>query len=186
MPTRLITQPAALAVSLASAKLNLRIDNSDSDAIITAWIQGITTHAEHITGRSFINQTWRVTLDAFPDAIEIPCPVSSVASVKYLDTLGAEQTLAANQYIVDMVSEPGAIVPAVGVTWPDTYDRINSVYVDVVAGYGATDASVPDGIKLYILAKLTEQYDPAIRLEKDTVQASFLDSLLDRYRVWSL
>ena len=186
MTARLITPSAALAVSLASAKLNLRIDNSDSDAIITAWIQGITTHAEHITGRSFINQTWRVTLDAFPDAIELPCPVSSVTSVKYLDALGIEQTLAANQYFVDTVSEPGQIVPAAGVTWPDTLDRINAVYVDVVAGYGATDASVPDLIKLYILAKLTEQFDPSVRMEKDTVQASFLDRLLDRFKVYSL
>ena len=186
MQTRLITPPAALAVSLASAKLNLRIDDNASDAIITAWIQGITAHAEHITGRSFINQTWRVTLDAFPDSIPLPCPVSSVTSVKYLDKLGAEQTLDADQYFVDTASEPGAIVPAVGVTWPDTYDRINAVYVDVVAGYGATDASVPDGIKLYILAKLTEQYDPSVRPEKDTVQASFLDRLLDRFKVYSL
>ena len=186
MTARLITPPEALAVSLASAKLNLKIDSSDQDAIITAWIQGITAHAEHITGRSFINQTWRVTLDAFPSAIKLPCPVSSVTSVKYLDTTGAEQTLAANQYLVDSVSEPGVIVPAVGASWPATYPQVNAVYVDVVAGYGATDASVPDGIKLYILAKLTEQFDPAIRLEKDTVQASFLDCLLDRYRVWSL
>lgn len=71
-----------------------------------------------------------------------------------------------------------------GKAWPTTCDRINAVNVDVVAGYGETEASIPKGIKLYILARLVEQYDPAIRVEKDTVQSSFLDGLLDRYKVY--
>ena len=183
MPTRLIIPPAALPVSLAEAKLNLRIDGNEQDSLIEAWIHGITAHAEHLTGRSFINQTWRVTLDKFPDAIELPVPASSV-TVKYLDDAGIEQTLDPADYIVDTASEPGYAVPGVGKAWPGTYDRINAVNVDVVAGYGATDASIPKGIKLYILARLVEQYDPAIRVEKDTVQSSFLDGLLDRWKVY--
>lgn len=183
MPTRLITPPDALAVSLDEAKLNLRIDGNEQDSMIEAWLHGIIAHAEHVTGRSFINQTWRVTLDEFPDAIELPVPVSSVV-VKFIDETGVEQTLDPADYIVDSVSEPGYAVPGVGKTWPTTYDRINSISVDVVAGYGATDASVPRGIKLYILARLVEQYDPAVRVEKETVQSSFLDSMLDRYKVY--
>lgn len=185
MVTRLITPPAALPVSLASAKMNLRIDDSDQDDLITAWIEGITAHAEHYTGRSFVNQTWRVTLDTFPDAIELPPPVSSVISLKYLDEEGTEQTLDPTDYIVDSVSEPGYLVPGVDKAWPATYDRINAVYVDVVSGYGATYTDVPAGLRLYILAKLTEQFDPSVRVEKDTVQASFIDSMLDRYKVYA-
>lgn len=184
MPTRLITPHAALPVSLAEAKLNLRIDGNEQDTMIEAWLHGITAHAEHVTGRSFINQTWRVTLDAFPDAIELPVPVSSV-TVKFLDEAGIEQTLDPADYLVDSASEPGYAVPNVGKAWPTTYDRINAVNVDVVAGYGATEASVPNGIKLYILAKLVEQYDPAIKAEKDTVQSSFIDRLLDPYKVYA-
>ena len=184
MPTRLITPPEALAVSLDEAKLNLRVDGTEQDSLITAWIDGITAHAEHLTGRSFINQTWRVTLDDFPDAIELPC-VPSAVTIKYLDLAGAEQTLDPADYIVDSVSEPGYAVPGVGKAWPETYDRINAVNVDVVAGYGATEADIPQGIKLYILARLVEQYDPATRVEKDTVQSSYLDRMLDRYRIYA-
>ena len=184
MPTRLITPPAALAVSLASAKANLRIDDDAQDAIIPAWIAGITAHAEHYTGLAFINQAWRVTLDAFPDAIELPSPVSSVTSVKYIDEQGAEHLLANTEYTVDAVSRPGRIVPAYGKTWPTTRDQINAVTVDVVAGFGITDADVPDTIKLYILAKLTEQFDPAVRVEIGTVQASYIDRLLDPVKVY--
>ena len=184
MPTRLITPPAALAVSLAEAKLNLRIDGNEQDSMIEAWIHGITAHAEHLTGRSFINQTWRVTLDSFPDAIELPGPVSSV-TVKYIDEAGTEQTLDQADYIVDSASEPGYAVPGVGKAWPATYDRINAVNVDVVAGYGDSEVNVPKGITLYILARLVEQYDPAVRVEKDTVQSSFLDRMLDRWKVYA-
>lgn len=188
MPTRLITPPAALPVSLAEAKLNLRIDGDEQDSTIEAWLHGITAHAEHITGRSFINQTWRVTLDEFPDAIELPVPVSSV-TVKYLDEAGAEQTLDPADYIVDSVSEPGYAVPGVGKAWPTTCDRINAVNVDVVSGYGASEAYIPNGIKTYIIAKLIEVYDPAIGINVLTVgkpyTVSYIDGLLDRYKVYS-
>lgn len=181
MTTYLLTPPAALAVSLATAKEHLKITNSDQDALVTAWIDGITAHAEHATGRSFINQTWRVTLDKFPDAIEIPANAAS-ATVKYYDTAGVEQTLDPADYVVDTANS--YIVPGVDKSWPETYERINSVNVDVVCGYGASDANVPKGLKLYICAKLVEQYDPASVPEKGTVQASFIDSLLDRFKAY--
>lgn len=184
MATRLITPPAVLPVTLAEAKSNLRIDDDAQDSLITAWIEGITSYAEHETGRSIINQGWRVTLDKFPTAIELPPPVYSVSSVEYLDPDGIEQTLDPADYIVDAVSEPGYVVPGVGKSWPETYDRINSVMVDVVSGYGPAPEDVPPGLRLFILAKLTEQFDPAVRMEKDTVQSSFIDKMLDRFKVY--
>lgn len=183
MATYLITPPAALAVPLQTAKDHLKITGSDQDALVTAWIEGITAHAEHVTGRAFINQTWRVTLDSFPTDIEIPANASSV-TVKYYDTNGVEQTLDPADYVVYSANAPGYIVPNVGKAWPATYERINSVNVDVVCGYGASDANVPAGLKLYILAKLVEQYDPASVPDKGTVQSSYIDSMLDRFKTY--
>ena len=182
MPTRLITPPAALAVSLASAKANLRIDDDAHDPIITAWLLGIIAHAEHYTGLAFVNQAWRVTLDAFPDEIELPAPVSSVTSVKYVDETGTEKTLAQAAYTVDAASRPGRIVPAYGKEWPATRDQINAVTVDVVAGFGASPDDVPGGIRTYILAKLAEQYDGE---DAKRVANSYIDRLLDPYKVWA-
>lgn len=186
MTTRLITAPAALAVTLAEAKSNLRIDGTDMDALVTAWIEGVTSHAEHLMGGSIINQTWRTTLDTFPDAIKLyNPPIVSVSYVKYYDLDNVLQTLDPADYTVDIVSEPGYIVPAPDTTWPYTYDKINAVEVQYVAGYGASDTYTPKNIKLYILAKLVEQFDPNTRPEKDTIQSSFIDRLLDRHTVWS-
>jgi len=187
MSNKLITAAAAPAVTLADAKLSLRIDGTDMDAIIPAWVAGVTAHAEHCTNRAIINQTWKLTLDSFPTAIELPTsPVASITSIKYYDTSNVQQTLSALDYFLDNSSDYGLhyVVPVAGTIWPDTYDRINCVEVTYVAGYGASDTYTPAGIKLYLLAKLVEQFDPAVRMEKDTVQASYIDSLLDRYRVY--
>jgi uncharacterized phiE125 gp8 family phage protein len=186
MTVRLVTPPAALALSLASAKAALRIDGSDQDELVSSWVAGIVSYAEHITGRSFVNQGWRVTLDAFPDAIELPRPpVIQVASVQFLDSNDALQTLSPADYVSDIASEPGYVVPARGKSWPATYDEINAVTVECTCGYGANESAVPAGIKLYILAKLREQFDPAIHADRGAVQSSFLDSLLDPFKVYA-
>lgn len=185
MTTQLITPPAALAVSLDDAKANLRVDGADMDDLITAWLEGITAHAEHYMGRSIINQTWRLTLDAFPDALKLyNPPIVSVSSVKYYDEDNTLQTLDPADYALDNASEPGYIVPAPDVDWPDTYDKINAVIVEYVAGYGATAASTPKDIKLYILAKLSEVFDPNAR--PNEVTSSFTCRLLDRRKIWSI
>lgn len=187
MTTRLITPPAELAVSLAEAKQNLRIESDDTslDQLITAWLGGVIDHAEHRMGRAIISQTWRVTLDRFPDAIELAMPpLVSVTSLKYIDAEGVEQTLDPQDYLIDAVNEPGYVVPAQGRAWPTTADQINAVSVEFVCGYGADSTSTPKAIKTYILAKLVEQFDPATRSESVTVQSSYLDRLLDRYMVY--
>jgi uncharacterized phiE125 gp8 family phage protein len=195
MTTRLITPPAALAVDLDLAKKHLKIDPVDTatdainDATVTAWIKGITGHAEHYMGRSLINQTWRVTLDKFPDAIKLyNPPLVSVASLKYLDENGVERTLDPADYKVDGVSEPGYIVPAPGTEWPNTdCAQVNAVYAEFICGYGTTHADVPDDIKLYIVAKLLEQYDPnasAAATVGKPYKVSYIDSMLDRYKVY--
>ena len=192
MTSRLLTPPTTLAISLEDAKASLRIDptgdvdaDAATDMLVTAWIAGITAHAENYLGRAIIEQTWRVALDAFPDAIKLPAPpVISVTSVKYLDENGVQQTLDPADYLLDAESEPGWLVPEYGFRWPTTYDQVNAVTVDVLCGYGDDDTSVPPQIRLYLLAKLREQYDPAVRPEKETVQASFIDRLLDQYRVF--
>jgi uncharacterized phiE125 gp8 family phage protein len=180
MTYRLITPPVNMAVSLADARTAGRLNGTALDTELEMVVRGITEDAEHATGRAFITQTWRVTLDSFPDAIRLAAsPVQSVASVKYLDVSGVEQTLDPLDYTVDLVSEPAYIAPAPDLAWPTTYDRINAVYVDFVCGYGSADTDVPSGVKSYILAKVASHYAPA-----GTPELGYFPRLLDRYRVY--
>lgn len=189
MTTTVITPATELPITLAAAKDALHEDTADKDADITDWINGIAAYVMHYTGRALTYEGARVTLDEFPNregggdgAIRLDGPpVVSVQSVKYLDVDGTLQTLDPQDYLVDLVSEPAYVVPAPGKTWPTEYDRINAVTVDYTRGYSADATGIPAGITLYIKAKLREQFDPASRVERDTVQSSFIDHLLDPY-----
>lgn len=162
MTTHLITPPAALAVSLAAAKVHLRITSDDLDASIATWIEGITAQTEHDVGRSFITQGWRLTCAGFGLALRLDHPpVISIESVSYYDTDGALQVLAPAAYHVHSVGAPGFITPAPGAAWPATQVRADAVIVDYTCGYGPTEASVPACAKLYILGALAIQFDGA-------------------------
>jgi uncharacterized phiE125 gp8 family phage protein len=185
MSTRLIVPPAELAVSMEAARRSARANGTSLDDEIMGKVRGFIEDAEHETARAFIEQTWSVTLDAFPmsprggpGAIQLAkSPVISVDYVKFYDVDGVQRTLDPADYQVDNVSEPGYVVPAPGKAWPATADRINAVEVQYVCGYGASPDDVPAAIKQYILGKLEDSYYPS-------TGAQYLCRLLDRYRVY--
>lgn len=181
-----VSGPAALAVSMEEAKQNLRIDADDIalDMLIEIWIRGITAEAEHTAGCFFVNRKMRVTLDTFSAAVRLAAPTFSVESVKYNDTAGVQQVLDPQDYYVDKVSRPGYVVPGTGKTWPSTA-AINAVVVDFTAGFGADAASMPDCARLYIIARLAEQWEPSTKDFKATSQSQYITRLLDPIKVYS-
>lgn len=178
--------PVALALTMAEAKQALRIEEDDTslDTMISIWVAGITAEAEAQTRRAFVNRGMRVTLDVFPDAIQLSAPTFSVEAVRFLDPDGVTQTLDPADYYVDRVTIPGYIVPARGKAWPATESHVNAVSVDYTAGYGPTAATVPDTVRLYILARLQELWDPAAREFRETHCSIFVSRLLDSLIVY--
>lgn len=183
-----ITSPGSEPITLAEAKAHCRIEVSDDDALITAFITAAREECEHELGRSLIAQTWEKVMDSFPDAIELLMPpIQSVTSVKYLDTIGVEQTLSSSLYALDKDSEPGWLVPASGTDWPTTGDYINAVRVRFVAGW-ANAAAVPENIKTWIKVRVATLYEnrEATTAGIAVQKVPYIDSLLDRYRIASL
>lgn len=178
MSLRLITPPAALAVSLDAARTAARMTGTSLDAEIERHVRAITKEAEHATGRAFITQTWRLTLDAFPAMILIPrAPLIALVSVKYYDADGVLQTLTTDDYLVDAESEPARVTPAPDTCWPATQTRVGAVQVNYSCGYGADDSAVPEEAKDYILAMLEQIYYPSSAAE-------YLPRLLDSLQVY--
>src|SRR4051794_5651410 len=71
----LVTPPAAEPVSLAEAKLYLRVVDSAEDSMITNMIAAARLLCEAEVDRSFINTTWDLILDGWPnDGSPIPTP----------------------------------------------------------------------------------------------------------------
>lgn len=181
-------QPALEPVTVAEAKAHLRIDRSDEDAYIASLITVARQGAENRTERTLINTTWKLTIDAFPEAILLPVPpIVSVQSIAYINYAGATVVLDPADYVLDRASEPGWVTPAIGKTFPSALG-INSVTVTYVAGYGALAADVPAPIRHWILLAVGEMYDGnrSVSAERPRVPQDFADGLLDPYRFFGV
>lgn len=153
MSARIITtEPSVEPVSLAEAKLYLRVTNDAQDDVITSLIEAARKYAELYCNRAFIDTVFDQSYDfGFPDVFYLtPVPVDSVTSITYLDEAGASQTLSSSLYRTDVASEPGRIEPAYGEVWPTTYPVINAVTVRFKSGYGTAGTDVPEGIRTAI------------------------------------
>jgi len=143
----LATGPSEEPLSVAEFKAHARIDITTDDTLIGAYLTAARQFVEGFTRRALVTQTWDLYLPAWPtgSAIRLPRPpLQSVTHVKYTDSDGVQRTLAADQYDVDIYSEPGRIRLAYGCSWPsDTLTPTNPITVRFVAGYGAA-AAVPE------------------------------------------
>lgn len=172
-------------VALSDLKDHLRVTDTTDDALLTALIVSCRNFAENTLGRALITQTWVKTLDAFPNAIELPYPpTQAITSVVYLDDAGVSTLLAAAAYELDDKTEPGWLVPAYDYQWPTTRQSINAVTVTYTAGYGDI-GNVPQAIKTWIMLQCGHLYEnrEATLIGAPIVSLPFIDSLLDPYRV---
>lgn len=126
-------------------------------------IKAAREYCQNFQNRAYVNQTWELWLDQFPDIdyIELPLPpLSSVTSVKYYGTDNTEYTLSADDYSVDVKSEPGKVYLRHSKSWPTTVLRpYQGVCVTYVAGYGATAAYTPQAVKQAMLLLIGHWYN---------------------------
>jgi uncharacterized phiE125 gp8 family phage protein len=71
MGLTLLAAPEGELLSIAEAKLHLRIEQEehDEDDLILALVRAATEYAETYTRRVFLEQKWRLTLDNFPSGM---------------------------------------------------------------------------------------------------------------------
>jgi uncharacterized phiE125 gp8 family phage protein len=160
---RVITGPTAEPVTLAECKVDLRVDHTADDTLITALIVNCRQEAELLARRSFVNQTLELSLSGWPcdNAIRLPFPpLVSITSVTYTDVDNVSATMPCTDYIAIVDLEPGLVTLAKGKTWPTAILRpIMPIRVRYVAGYGATAASVPERYKTLIRALVAVRYE---------------------------
>ena len=204
MPMQLITPPAGEPISLAEAKLHLRVDFDDDDSLIQVLISAARQAAETLTNRQFVTARWRMVLDSFPgpSLMGVPAgqtftlpghailltksPVTSVVEIRYLDMAGIWQVMPAAHYTVDSACEPARITPVFGQIWPIALPQIGAVSVIFDAGYGNASA-VPEGIKTWIKLRVGSLYvhrEEVASMTRGRIDPlPFIDGLLDPYKV---
>lgn len=158
----LVTEPAEEPVSLTEAKSHLRVDIDDDDTLISSLITAAREVVEKLSRRALVTQTWRLSLDEWPDGDEIDIPkppLQSVSSITYTDSDDTTTTWSSSLYEVDADSEPGRVKLAYGESWPaDTLAETNPIKITFVAGYGEA-ADVPDRWKQAIKLILGHWYE---------------------------
>lgn len=187
----LVTGPAIEPVSVAEAKAHLRVDADTDDALITALVAAARQHAEAVTRRALITQTWELVLDGWPSGGEIALPLpplQSVTSIAYTDADAGEHVLDAGDYLVDTAAEPGRIVrTAAG--WPSvSLQEAAAIRVRFVAGYGDAAADVDEAIRQAILLLVGHWYENREAVVGTGAVPKPLplafDALLWPYRIW--
>lgn len=183
---KVITPVAVESVTLEEAKLHLRVDGTDEDALIGGLISAAREWAEHYTGRALAPQTLEMALDQFPEDfidLDLP-PVSSVTSIKYTDSTGVEQTLATDQYAFSLYGEARRISLTYGNSWPTTQAIANAVRIRYVTGYTTTPKAAKAAILLMVGHLYANRED--VTTSKTELLPNGAKALLDPIKIWGL
>lgn len=164
MPVRTVA-PALSPVTVAEAKITLRVEHEDDDGLIETLIGVATGYLDGyagILGRCLISQTWRADFSAFPGCqwIKLPLlPASSVTHVKYIDGDGSLQTLTSGWYSLVTTAHGAHVYLDDDYSWPTTNETPSAVQVTAVYGYGSAASDVPASLRYAIHLHVAHLYD---------------------------
>lgn len=187
-----LEEPAAEPVTLAEAKAHIRVDNDDSNTLITALIVAARQFVESFSGRTLAQRSYTQTMEYFPDSgkdiVLRRSPVKSVTSVKYFDSTGADITMVVGtDYRVDTTVIPARIrLPVAsnttGALWVRGFAADDCVRIVYLAGAD----NVPTAAKQTILLLVGHWFE---NRESVTVGATSkvvdqtVNALMDSYRI---
>lgn len=154
--SQVITAPTTEPVSLADAKLHLRVDIADDDMLIARMISGAREMLEERLGLALMTQTRDVYALTFPTGTVLTLPygpLQSVTGVYYTETdSSSELTFDAASYLTQ--TWRNAIVLKSGYSWPSDA----SMRVRYVTGYTSASA-VPETINQALLLLVGHWYE---------------------------
>ena len=165
MPTRVVTPSTALALSLADARDQLRVNDEYETEHLERLIHAAKRAAEGELNRFLLDTVLDETFAQWKGGFCLylsHSPVlatGDVTSISYFDTDEASQTLANSNYIVNVSQsgkcfielDPDGTLPSVSTrAWPWT--------VRYTAGYGTASTDLPENIS-HALRLLVEDFD---------------------------
>lgn len=173
--------PTSEPITLAEAKLFMKIIEDDEDTLIESMIVSAREYVENYTNRQIMTATFELTNEIIFSGMALPkSPLTSVSKIEYMDENGAYQTMSSSDYYV--YAEYG--IHKLSVTTMPAYKCDKRAFkITFTAGY----ATVPDTIKSYMkilvstLYENREHYTVGVRV--DTNSNPMIDKMLDMFRV---
>lgn len=151
--------PEAEPVTLADARLNLRIEHDSEDALLEGLIRAAREEVEAACGLALIDQSWRLVLDRMPRSSRVLLrrhPVREILSVTVYDRDGAAAVIDPAQYQLDAHARPARLHFADG---PAPGLALNGIEIDFTAGFGEAGTDVPDLLKRAMLLLVAHWYE---------------------------
>lgn len=165
----LVTPPTVEPLAIGDVRDALRLAENDEVPLLERYITAARQQVENDTQRKLVTQTWDVSIDYWPCGNEPLClplaPIQSVTSITVYDEDGTGTVLSTDTYAVDAASAPARIYLKTGQSWPSNVRTYVSGVIRVVAGYGASGASVPMALRHameYLVAHKFENREPVI------------------------
>ncbi len=189
------TEPVTLAEAKLWIRHGLASSDTSEDAMISAMISGAREIAEERCKRSFVNHTYEIIRDSFPDdstgPIKLPRPplstVSSDLTITFIKEGSAADstTIDATAITVDHHSEPGRVYPSPDNEWPSCVaDRPDAITISYKAG---NNSVCPQPVKDWIKMRVAGYYGQREAFVAGTMltpmSRDFIDGLLDPFRI---
>jgi uncharacterized phiE125 gp8 family phage protein len=188
MPAILLAGPAREPITLAEAKLYLRVDHDSEDVLIGSMITAARATVEALTRRVLIDQRWRIVRDAWPASGLIALPVNplrEITSAHVLDAAGGETPVPLVALTADVARLPGLIrVARGGVPLPGR--PIAGIAIDVIAGHGEEADHVPSPLIEAVRVVLAHFYEHRDVAGAGAAFPARLDALVAPFRVTRL
>lgn len=146
-----IADPESEPVTMSDAKLYLRIDDNNNDALVSDLIIAARIIAENWLRKSLITQTWKLAYDyGVPPVVGLPMgPINAISSVIIFNRDGTNTTLDPSTYYLN-AAQNALVLNSVLISF--------QIEITYTAGYGDA-TTVPKPIKQGMLAHIAAMYD---------------------------
>lgn len=146
----LVDGPSLEPVTLAEAKIWLKVDNADDDDLIRALIVAARLMVEAEIGQVLIGQNWRLVGDHWPLGDTIPVRIGHILGVtgaRVLSSDGTPTSIPTTSIEIVSSYDPPVIIPT---QKPQPGRARAGIEIDLRLGFGETAANVPETIRLAI------------------------------------
>lgn len=158
----LLTPAVSSPISLDDIKEHIKSIQGfdDYDSQLLGLIKVVTEYGEKITGRDFINKTYKGFLNCFPNcawkSIQIrKSKLQSITSIEYYKD-GVLTTFDPSKYYFTECDNFSTIELVDGESWPSDVDRRKqAIVITFVSGYGEDSCDVPNTLRQAMLSQLT-------------------------------
>ncbi len=166
-------------IELKTIRQHIVVDDDLDDRLIEVYQDAAIEYVEQRTQRVIKQRDISLSFDSFA-AIEAKTPLNSVASITYLDDLGAVQTVTPSTYQIK-TGLRGCISLAPVSDWPRSSWPTQQITVSLNAGYSRQN--LPKRLFVGILKKTLDYYENRGAhefIKTDGIDAA-LDSIISEY-----